>query len=386
MKKILILLICLLCLSSCSISINKQEKQINKEKTFLGTTTDENGDMVLLLNSETSITTANPDNKDELIEIAKNSITEYHRLLDSHHYYEDENGNRIVNISLINDSIDNGPIIVDPIIIDALKQACNLMTLTQGYFNFTIGELSDLYHDKFLPYDSINSDPDSSKIKDSLNGIINYNELDKYLIIDEANNTIELKSKNDNKFKIDLGAFSKGYILNKVYEKLIKFDTSFLINAGASSIVTYASINEDVSWNVGIKNPNNPEQLLLAFDLNNGAVSTSGDYENYYYLENGTRRHHILNPFSGYSENFYRCNTLTASNAFTVDALSTALFNINDDEKRLEIISDVEKYYDIKIDYCFVEDGIKIITNQNFENNLIKDYTSLDIKQTIVEK
>lgn len=385
MKKLLVILSCLLILCACTKIERQEEIQINKEKTFLGNITDENGDMVLLLNSEVNLTTANPLYKDELVNLAKEEITNYHKLLDSHHYYLDDNNNRINNINVLNDNIDNGPIVVDHIIIDALKEAKNLSVLTKGYFNFTLGELSDLYHDKLLPYDSTNIDPDSKDINDSLNGIINYDELDEYIIVDETNNTVELKSKSENKFKIDLGAFSKGYILNKVYEQLKKYDSSFLLTAGSSSIITYSSPKENISWSVGVKNPCNNEEMLVAFYINNGALSTSGDYENYYFLEDGTRRHHILNPFSGYSENYYRSNTLTSSNACVIDALSTALFNIKDDSERVQIINDIKDYYKIDIDYCFVKDGIEIIMNQSFSDNLIDSYTSITIKNTIIE-
>lgn len=382
MKKLITIILCFLLISGCA---KGNSFKPNKEKTFLGSIQDINGDMVLLLNTDTYITTVNPKYKDELITKSKDLITKYHMLLDSHHHYLDDNDNQIVNIRTLNENIDNGPVKVDPIIIDAIKEAKTLVQLTQGYFNFTIGKVSDLYHDKLLPYDSTNVDPGTKDIKYALDGIINADELDKYIVIDEIKNTVELKSKENCLFKIDLGAFSKGYILNKVYEELIKYDTSFLLSAGSSSIITYSNMNEDVSWNVAIKNPNNLDKQLLAFTLKSGAISTSGDYENYYFLEDNTRRHHILNPYTGYPENYYRSNTLVSSNACLVDALSTALFNVKDVNTRQEILNDASKYCREQVNYCFVGKDIDLVMNQGFHDILIDEYTSKDINNITIK-
>lgn len=383
MKKIFIIIVLLLLLDACTFST--KNTQLNKETTFLGNTQDENGDMVLYLNTEVNIITANPKYKEELVSLTKGMIETYHKLLDSHHYYLDDNNNRVTNIKILNDSIDKGPIRVDPIIIDAIKEAKTLTYLTKGYFNFTIGKLSDLYHDKLLPFDSINTDPSSNEINNELLKVIQCDELDDYIVVNESDNTIELKSKDKQPYNIDLGAFSKGYILNKVYEELLKYDTSFLLSAGSSSIVTYVNPNEDISWSVGVKNPNSTGNQLLAFTINNGAVSTSGDYENYYFLEDKTRRHHILNPYTGFPENFYRSNTFISSDACVIDALSTALFNVKELSERKEILNNVKNHYDTDIDYCFVLENLEIVMSKGFFDTLIEAYTSKEIKNINIE-
>ena len=382
MKKIVILIFVFL-LTACS---NSNIETFNKEKTFLGNINDENGDMVLLLNTETYITTVSKEKKEKIISDAKDFISKYHKLLDSHHHYKDESNNSINNILTLNENIDNGPIIVDPIVIDALKEAINLTYLTKGYFNLTIGNLSNLYHDKFLPYDSNNKDPKKEEIEDAINGIINYDELNNYIIIDETNNTVELKSKNDYRYTIDLGAFSKGYILDKLKKHLIdSYDTSFLVTAGSSSIVSYINEKEDVTWNVGIEDPNAKNSSLFVFNLNDGAVSTSGDYENYYLLDDGTRRHHIINPFTGYSENYYRSCSIVSNNAYVIDALSTALFNIDDIDLRKEIVNDLQDFYNIEIDYCMIKDNYEILMKQSLKDKLIIEYSSNIIDKLIIE-
>lgn len=381
MVKKIIIVICLLLLTSCTTNNNSN---IKKERTFLGNITDESGEMVLLLNTEVYLTTANPLYKDTLINIAKSQISKYHKLFDSHHYYLDENNERITNIKVLNDSINKGPIKVDPIIIDALKESINLMKLTNGYFNISLGKLSSLYNDKLLPYDSYNDDPSIKDIKQCTKGIIEIDSINQLIIIDEINNTVELKSK-DELYEIDLGAFSKGYIINKVYDQLIGYNTSFLLTAGSSSIITYSVDKENISWNIGVIDPNNQADNMFTFNLNNGAISTSGDYENYYFLKNGTRRHHILNPYTGFSENYYHSNTLLSSNAFVIDALSTALFNVKNKEERIQIIKNIEDYYDVTISYCFIKENNDILMNNSFKEALINNSSLEKIKNIEIE-
>lgn len=373
MKKLIFLLILLL-LVSCTNNTNQIYK---KDKYFLGYIKDIDDNMVLLLNTEVNLTIVNNNYKETLINAAKDSITKYHKLLDSNHYYADEKGNKLNNIKVLNDNIGKGKVEVDPIIVDALKEAMVLTKITKGYFNITLGALSNLYKDKFLSYDSINTDPDKYDIDNVLLGIIQYEKIEDYIIIDETNNTVELKA-NTNPYLIDLGAFSKGYILNKVYDELIKYNTSFLLTAGSSSIISYTNRDEKINWNIALKDPNAIDSQLLVFNLDNGAVSTSGDYENYYLLKDGTRRHHILNPYSGYSENFYRSISLLSNDASIVDALSTALFNISNKNEIKQIINDIENNYDTKIAYCILDNDNNLFIN-NYFNDTLKEKINKNI-------
>lgn len=380
MKKITIAFFCLLFLCACSPA----RSSLKKETSFLGYITDEEQNMVLLLNTEINITTVNSQYKEKLISTAEKETTKYHKLLDSHHYYLNEKNQRINNIKVLNDNIDNGPIKVDPIIIDALSEAIKLTKLTKGYFNISLGDLSSLYSDKLLPYDSYNEDPKQEDIEQKVQGIIKADDLEKCIIINKEKNEVELKSLNYS-YTLDLGAFSKGYILDKVYDALLQYNTSFLLTAGSSSIITYKAPDEDIKWNIAIKRPESASESLFGFRYDNGAVSTSGDYENYYFLDDGTRRHHILNPYTGYSENYYRSNTLLSTNACVIDALSTALFNVEDKETRIEIINNIKNYYNINIDYCFVKENENVIMNEGFNNSLIDEFTSNKIESVTIE-
>ena len=85
-------------------------------------------------------------------------------------------------------------------------------------------------------------------------------------------------------------------------------------------------------------------------------MSTSGSDQNYYLLDDGTVRCHILNPYTGYSENYYSIVTVLSESAMVSDVLSTALFSIEDSELSIDIIKAVENEYNVNVDVCYVSE------------------------------
>ena len=83
---------------------------------------------------------------------------------------------------------------------------------------------------------------------------------------------------------------------------------------------------------------------------NTYTLSVSGDYESSYKTSEGIIRHHILNPYSGYPENYYRVVSVkSTSRSDILDGLSTALFSIESTEKVKEIVNKVEEQFNIEI-------------------------------------
>ena len=82
-------------------------------------------------------------------------------------------------------------------------------------------------------------------------------------------------------------------------------------------------------------------------------LSTSGDYEKYFY-ENGKRYHHILDTRTGYpAESGLHSVTVIAKNGLLSDALSTACFVLGMEEgKKL-----LEKY---DADGIFIDENNKV--------------------------
>lgn len=338
MKKILCLLGILLLCTACNSS--KDNTYIPQKKTtYLGVITDIDGNMVIPLNTDVFIITTDPDNNQEMVDEFTKTIIEYHKLFDSHHLYAGIN-----NLKTINDNYGNGPIKVDERIIEILNKAIEISIETDGYFNPTMGKISAVWKDLFNET-HIGNDPLKEDVDEAMACVLSNDSLRDYIVIDEENSTVELKKYAgcNSSVEIDLGAYSKGYVLDKTYEALLKFDTGFMLSAGSSSIITYVPERaQGLHFKIGITNPNNPSTMFGVIEVDNKAISSSGDYQQYFIKEDGIRRHHILNPFTGYSENNYRAITLIGdSDAGLLDAISTSLYSMSYDtlDERLNKIS-----------------------------------------------
>ena len=103
---------------------------------------------------------------------------------------------------------------------------------------------------------------------------------------------------------LDLGAAGKGIGCDSILEYLEtqKDVSAALMNLGGSSVMTYGSKPDGSSWNVAVTDPRaeNDDDYLGVVALNGTEfLSTSGDYEKYF-IEDGVRYHHIMDPSTGY--------------------------------------------------------------------------------------
>lgn len=76
-------------------------------------------------------------------------------------------------------------------------------------------------------------------------------------------------------------------------------------------------------WRIGIKNPRAPKRIVRSIDLENRALATSGGYGMPFSRDG--RWHHLFDPASGRSANYFLSVTVLAPTATEADALSTAL-------------------------------------------------------------
>jgi thiamine biosynthesis lipoprotein len=91
-------------------------------------------------------------------------------------------------------------------------------------------------------------------------------------------------------------------------------------------------------WRVGIKDPDNKSSLIDVVELSNTAVSTSGSYERYFLID-GAKYAHIIDPRSGYPAKGVLSATVIAPSAQFADFLSTALCVLSPQEGLLLVDS-----------------------------------------------
>lgn len=135
-----------------------------------------------------------------------------------------------------------------------------------------------------------------------------------------------------------------------------------LVNLGGSSVLTYGSKPDGTDWKVALTDPRDTEgdYLGIVSLTGNKFLSTSGDYEKYF-MEDGKRYHHILDPKTGYPVwNGLTSVTVICDDGFLTDGLSTACFVLGiDQSKELLEKYDAEAIFVTEDKEVYVTDGIR---------------------------
>ncbi|ABK42764.1 ApbE family lipoprotein [Magnetococcus marinus MC-1] len=134
---------------------------------------------------------------------------------------------------------------------------------------------------------------------------------------------------NNPAFGLDLGAIAKGYAIDRAIAVLRAHGVeNAIVNAGGDLRVIGSKFGQP--WRIGIQDPTDKERVIARSDLQGDrAMVTSGDYERFFIYQ-GRRYHHILDPMSGEPADYgWRSVSVQAADAETADALSTALFTMD---------------------------------------------------------
>ena len=152
------------------------------------------------------------------------------------------------------------------------------------------------------------------------------------ITVDAKNGLINFALKG---MRIDFGGIAKGYAVDKAYSLLIKNGvTAGIVNAGGNMRVW-----GDKMWNIALQDPRDSGRFVTVLKLKNTSVSTSGDYERYFFLDK-KRVSHIINPSTGYSADESISATIITETATDADALSTAVFVLGP-EKGIGLIKNI---------------------------------------------
>jgi len=231
-------------------------------------------------------------------------------------------------LSYINRNAFNSTIKVDEEMLRILEASKKIFEMSDGTFDPTVSPLVKLWN--FKAEKPVV--PSQSAIIDLL-PLVNFNNV----IIDEKNKSVHFLK---NGMGIDLGAIAKGFIVDEVADFLKKRNIkSALINAGGN-IYAYGKKPDNSDWNVGLKDPRG-DGIIATFPLRDCSIATSGDYERFFIVD-GKRYHHILNPKTGYPVYETISVSVIAKDATTADGLSTAAFVIGG-QKALEFLKSLNK-------------------------------------------
>ncbi|MFV0255277.1 MAG: FAD:protein FMN transferase [Erysipelotrichaceae bacterium] len=341
MKKIVIVLLVMM-LSACS-SVSGSERFSTVEYDYFDTV------IQVLAMSESE---ANYQEEEKFI---FERIEYYNQQFDIYNEYEGVN-----NMRTINQNAGIKPVEVDQTIIDVLLFSKEMYELTDGKVNVAMGPVLYLWHLQRI----------AAQTSDREGELPNQNELDaanlltdiNKIIIDDENNTVYLEEKG---MRLDVGAVAKGYAAQKVTEELIAegYD-NYAISFGGN-VITKGHKENNQPWRIGVSDPNGGADLVY-LDLVDKTVVSSGDYQRYFMVD-GVRYHHIIDPLTLYPANYYRAVSIVCEDSGLADALSTGVY-LMELEAALALIESLDG-----VEALFIDENNELIYSSGFEDYLVQE-------------
>jgi thiamine biosynthesis lipoprotein len=125
--------------------------------------------------------------------------------------------------------------------------------------------------------------------------------------------------------RVHLGGIGKGYAVDRAVAIFRRRGLrDFIVQAGGDMYV--GGRHGDRTWRLGIQDPRGPANRIFAsLELADATFSTSGDYERFF-IKDGRRYHHIIDPRRGEPADLCRSVTLVTDRAVLADGLSKGVF------------------------------------------------------------
>jgi len=238
-------------------------------------------------------------------QLIADSMAELDRIEDSMSTYRFDS-----EITRINNTAADEPVVVGPELFNLIDRALRLSVTTEGAFDITYDSVGQLYDYR------LNARPTEAEIEDRRSAI-NY----RYVQLNRETSEISYTRSG---VRINLGGIAKGYAVESVIALLRKAGVQHAM-ASAGGDTRLLGRRLDKPWIVGVRDPDQGDGFVTRLALDDEAVSTSGDYERYF-IEDGVRYHHILNPSTGKSAGDVRSVTIIGPDATMTDGLSTSVF------------------------------------------------------------
>jgi thiamine biosynthesis lipoprotein len=205
------------------------------------------------------------------------------------------------------------PVRVSDELFEVLQRGQRLAELTDGAFDVTIGPVVRLWRrarrTETLP---------SPELLASARAAVGY----KKLKLDPEAKTVTLTATN---MQLDLGGIAKGYSADKALEVLKRHGLPRAMVAASGDIAIGDPPPGKKHWSIGVGALDSPQgKLTKNLLLNNSAVSTSGDTEQYVEIE-GKRYSHVVDPRTGIGLTDRLQVTIIAKNATDTDSFATAV-------------------------------------------------------------
>jgi len=290
-----------------------------------------------------SVVSGSGDKAEKAIDKAFGDLEKLDRLLN---FFSDSS-----EVSEINRNAGLKAVVVSPETFEVLEKAIYASGKTNGAFDVTIGSVTTLwdFHKRIKP--------ENKRIKERL-PLVNY----KNIILNKKSSSVYLKKTG---MLIDLGGIAKGYAADKAAEALKRKGIKSGLVSISGDIKAFGLKPDLKPWKIGIRNPraeNKEDEIMATIEMTDMAISTSGDYERYFIIDE-KRYHHILNPKTGYPVDECRSVSIVAKDGAVTDPFSTGIFILGA-EKGIKLLEEMG------IDGIIVDKNGKIHTTPNLRGKL----------------
>ncbi len=217
-----------------------------------------------------------------------------------------------------------------------LKASQEVYQNTEGAFDPTVAPLVNAWGFGFKKEEL----PSKARI-DSLRALIGFD----YITFDEKK---VIKTKSN--VMLDMSAIAKGYGVDAVAALLEDEGiSSYFIEIGGE-VACKGKNERNELWTLGITNPKykepNEKPAYKLVKIENRAMATSGNYENYY-IKDGKKYAHTISPATGYPiEHSLRSASVFAPDCMRADAYATAfmVLGLEESKKVLAKVKDIDAY------------------------------------------
>lgn len=203
------------------------------------------------------------------------------------------------------------PVPIPPELMSVLRSARDRQEQSGGLFDATVGSLQGWSFDPAHP-----RMPTAAQVAQQLRGV----GLPDALVLKETAGTAYLSHRGT---RLDLGGIAKLPILHAGLQTLRAHGVKNAMINGGGDVLVQGSLNGR-PWRIGLRDPRRPDKVLGSVSLNNGIVAASGDYERFF-LHQGQRLHHILDPRTGYPTQGVRGVALVSEQLDALNGLGAAM-------------------------------------------------------------
>lgn len=224
----------------------------------------------------------------------------------------------------------------DPETYGLLKRSMSISRLCKGDFDITVAPLKKLFRFKNTDFEM----PGDGDIAAALEKV-GYDRL----LFDDASQSVKFATKG---MRISFAAIGKGFAADRVITQWKHNGLTSGFVSASGDIRVLGVNSHGAPWKAGITNPDAIDKTLFQLSLQNNAIATSGNSEQYFVWQN-QRWSHNINPHTGKPLQGIKSVSIISPVAELSDALATAVY-VRGIHKGMEFVDQLPQTHAVIID------------------------------------